>query len=58
MPLEGEEKANVINDLVDLTPYLREDIVLAFPQHPLCRPNAAGCKHPKQKGSAAERVRR
>ncbi|HTG42942.1 MAG TPA: YceD family protein [Verrucomicrobiae bacterium] len=36
VPLEGEDRAVVINDLVDLTPYLREDILLAFPQHPLC----------------------
>ena len=36
VPLEGEEKAEVANDLVDLTPYLREDILLAFPQHPVC----------------------
>jgi uncharacterized protein len=36
IPLEGEEKAAVMNDLVDLTPYLREDTLLAFPQHPLC----------------------
>ena len=36
VPLEGEEKARVDNDLVDLTPYLREDTLLAFPQHPLC----------------------
>ena len=36
VPLEGEEKAEVVNDLVDLTPYLREDILLAFPQHPVC----------------------
>jgi uncharacterized protein len=36
VPLEGEDKAPVENDLVDLTPYLREDILLAFPQHPLC----------------------
>ena len=36
VPLEGEERATVSNDLVDLTPYLREDVLLAFPQHPLC----------------------
>jgi uncharacterized metal-binding protein YceD (DUF177 family) len=36
IPLEGEDSAPVVNDLVDLTPYLREDILLAFPQHPLC----------------------
>ena len=36
VPLEGEDKAPVQNDLADLTPYVREDILLAFPQHPLC----------------------
>ena len=36
IPLEGEDKAKIDNDLVDLTPYLREDTLLAFPQHPLC----------------------
>lgn len=40
--LEGEEKADVVNDCVDLTPYLREDILLAFPQHPLCKPDCRG----------------
>ena len=37
VPLEGEEAAPVDNDLVDLTPYLREDILLAFPAHPVCK---------------------
>lgn len=36
IPLEGEEAAPVNSDCVDLTPYIREDILLAFPQHPLC----------------------
>src|ERR1043166_4397995 len=36
LPLEGEEKIVIHNDLVDLTPFLREDILLSFPQHPLC----------------------
>jgi len=26
----------VLNDCVDLTPSVREDILLEFPQHPLC----------------------
>jgi uncharacterized metal-binding protein YceD (DUF177 family) len=30
------------NDCVDLTPYVREDILLAFPQHPLCDPECGG----------------
>ena len=42
IPLEGEEKATVENDLVDLTPYIREDILLNFPQHPLCSEECTG----------------
>ena len=42
VPLEGEESAPVVNDCVDLTPYLREDILLEFPQHPLCDPECRG----------------
>jgi uncharacterized metal-binding protein YceD (DUF177 family) len=32
----------VDNDCVDLTPYLREDILLEFPQHPLCETECRG----------------
>ena len=42
LPLKGEEKIVIHNDLVDLTPFLREDILLAFPQHPLCKPGCGG----------------
>jgi uncharacterized protein len=42
LPLEGEEKAPVANDSVDLTPCVREDILLGFPQHPLCKAECAG----------------
>jgi uncharacterized protein len=42
LPLEGEEKAVISNDCVDLTPYIREDIVLELPQHPLCKPECGG----------------
>jgi uncharacterized protein len=57
VPLEGEDKAPVVNDLVDLTPFLREDILLAFPQHPLCE---ADCdrvpelKNAKSSGTSAQ----
>ena len=44
LALEGEEAVEVDGDFVDLTPYLREDIVLAFPQQPLCEPGCAGLK--------------
>ena len=42
LPLEGEDKVLTSNDCADLTPYVREDIVLAFPQHPLCEPECRG----------------
>ena len=44
LPLEGEDKVAVENDCVDLTPFVREDILLDFPQHPLCKPDCAGLK--------------
>ncbi len=59
VPLEGEEKAAIVNDCVDLTPYLREDILLEFPQHPLCDPECQGLPktyvgRPKNISSAPE----
>ena len=42
LPLEGEECVSVVNDCVDLTPYVREDMLLEFPRHPLCRPDCRG----------------
>lgn len=42
VPLEGDDAAPVKNDLVDLLPYFREDVLLAFPQHPLCSEDCAG----------------
>ena len=42
LPLEGDEKVDVVNDGVDLTPILREDILLEFPQHPLCEADCRG----------------
>ncbi len=42
VPLRGEEAAPVGSDCVDLTPYVREDILLEFPRHPLCDPECSG----------------
>ncbi len=42
LPLEGEDKVSIVNDCVDLTPYVREDILLEFPQHPLCNVDCCG----------------
>jgi uncharacterized protein len=44
--LEGDEKSVVTNDCVDLTPHLREDILLGFPRHPLCKPDCRGLTKP------------
>jgi len=42
LALEGEDCVTVVNDCVDLTPYVREDILLEFPRHPLCNPDCRG----------------
>ena len=46
LPLKGEDKVQMINDSIDLTPYIREDIVLSLPQHPLCEPECKGLQSP------------
>ena len=43
-PLEDEEAVSIKNDCVDLTPMVREDILLGFPQHPVCKPDCDGLK--------------
>jgi len=42
LPFQGEDAVKVVNDCVDLTPLLREDILLEFPQHPLCSQECHG----------------
>ncbi|HUA68688.1 MAG TPA: YceD family protein [Candidatus Saccharimonadales bacterium] len=44
LPFEGEDRVTVVNDCVDLTPFAREDMLLEFPQHPLCKPDCGGIK--------------
>ncbi len=41
-PLSGEDAISVDGDFGDLTPLLREDIYLALPANPLCRPDCRG----------------
>jgi len=43
-PLEGEEAIPVDGDFADLTPAVREDILLALPTNPLCGPDCRGLK--------------
>lgn len=42
LPLKGEDEVKVVDDSVDLTGPLREDILLAFPAHPVCDADCAG----------------
>ena len=42
VPLQGEDAVPIMNDCVDLTPVVREDILLEFPQHPLCDRECGG----------------
>ena len=55
LALEGPEKAAIKDDLADLTPWVREDILLEFPQHPLCEAGCGGLpnrgKEDKAKGA-------
>jgi uncharacterized protein len=44
MPLQGDDAVQVINDCIDLTPSVREDILLEFPQHPLCERDCSGLR--------------
>jgi uncharacterized protein len=54
IPIEGEDAAPVSSDCVDLTPFVREDILLEFPQHPLCDPKCRGlAEATRDQGSAA-----
>lgn len=48
LPFEGEEPVIISNDSVDLTPYIREDILLSVPQHPLCEPECRGLVSPRK----------
>jgi uncharacterized protein len=55
VPLEGDEAAPIVNDSVDLTPYIREDILLEFPRHPLCDPGCQGLQ-PKAPGKKKKKA--
>ncbi len=53
VPLEGEDAVKVVNDCVDLTPFVREDILLELPQHPLCDPECRGLPRTGPGGAAS-----
>lgn len=49
IPLTGEDSPTPVRDSVDLTPYIREDMVLALPTHPVCRIDCPGLTGDSQK---------
>jgi uncharacterized metal-binding protein YceD (DUF177 family) len=49
IPLVGEDAPPILEDSVDLTPFLREDILLAVPQRPVCGSNCEGMVYPQDK---------
>jgi uncharacterized protein len=51
LPLEGVESVSFVNDCADLTPYVREDMLLELPRHPLCRPDCPGLEKLKTGGA-------
>jgi uncharacterized protein len=44
LPLRGEDSIEARYDCVDLTPQVREDILLAFPQYPVCDIECCGLR--------------
>jgi uncharacterized protein len=59
LPLVGYDAVSINNDMVDLTPVVREDILLALPQHPLCKSDCSGIEMPaslKGPGEASEQT--
>ena len=42
LPLEGDDAIEVIGEYADLTPWMREDILLGLPHHPLCDESCRG----------------
>ena len=58
LALKDTEAVAVVDDSVDLTPLIREDILLAFPTHPVCDQGCCGLtekrsRSEKKKGTGA-----
>jgi len=49
LPLSGEDAVTVDNDCVDLTPHIREHMLLELPQRPVCGDDCKGWKKPAEK---------
>lgn len=51
IPLSGDDAIEINNDCLDLTPYLREDMLLTLPQHPLCAKDCRGMNSSVEKST-------
>lgn len=51
IPIFGEDALPVKKDCLDLTPIVREDMLLALPQHPLCASNCNNSPMQKHESS-------
>ena len=56
LPLSGEEAVTVENDCVDLTPHIREHILLELPQRPVCGDDCKGWVKPALKSSPSKQA--
>ena len=54
MPLEGDDAIEVIGEYVDLTPWIREDILLGLPHHPLCAETCRGLEFQQEEPTKIE----
>jgi len=45
LPLTGEGAVEMSGDSIDLTPMIRDDVLLEFPQHPLCKADCEGLSY-------------
>lgn len=53
--LEGEDSVEVKDECIDLTNRIREDILLAYPQHPLCDERCEGLPQVPSRNSVTKR---
>ncbi len=51
LPADGPDQPVLQDEALDLTPYLREAILLEYPQHPLCQSDCAGLPQRAEAGS-------
>lgn len=45
LPVTGEDAIEMSGDSIDLTPIIRDDVLLEFPRHPLCRADCEGLRY-------------